>query len=148
MISLYAIGEFLHSEWIWSITYGLYHVPVTIFIMLLCIKWAERMHVISALGLSLIANLFSVLVFNVFVIGVLIILLNFTYDLPYDVYVIHIVPLRAGLYLGAIYTFIQIVFFALLQFWNRKINVIRLSLISLLSNCLTAFLLSIFIGEL
>ena len=67
-----AAADFFLSEWLWSITWGLYHVPINIFVMLFIFKRYTKANVVRAMVAAFCANIFSLSVFTAFVVGVLV----------------------------------------------------------------------------
>lgn len=108
---LSSISYFLLSQWLWNITWGIYHIPLNIFFMyvLLCITHhAPRLHLFL---LTFSANIFSFIVYSAFVVGVLIFGCGIQY-FPHQCPVMSsITRLQASLFMGVIYSIIQSGFF-------------------------------------
>lgn len=135
------IGQFFISEWLWSVTWGISHNIINILLMLFLCKFFLRIPIISAVLLSFFAQLFAFSLYTAFVVGVLM----FVFGLEYDVTASSMLlpgPLYACLFLGVIYAFLQMIFFFLIRFYY-KIPCIRISVMSLISNLLTALLVYI-----
>lgn len=131
------INDFLLSEWLWSITWDWYHVPISIVIMFVLFNIALRINIVPAVFIALSANIYSFLVYTLLSFGVLHYFLAVPVAEPASF--THIEPLQACIYLGLIYTAIQISFFMLLKRWHN-INVWHMVSMSALGNLLTALI--------
>lgn len=133
MSFLYYITTFIVDEWLYSISWGAYHAPIAIFIMLFLYIFVMGMRIIPAVFLALLANISAVVSFSA--VAMLIAYSNtLSYALqPNDLY--H--PLIISVGLGLIYTVLQtILFFIVNRFY--KIPLIKVIAISFLSNLMTA----------
>ncbi len=63
--------DFLLSEWLWSMTFDLYHIPINIVFLFLGLTFIVGMRTIRALLLSFSAHVFSFAVFTAIVVGAL-----------------------------------------------------------------------------
>lgn len=132
-------ANFLLSEWLWNVTWGWYHIPVNIFVMLFLLKFFGRMRIMPAVLFAFFAQVFSFLLFSVIVVVGPIYLFGLEYT-PVDCYTCtEIHPLLISLFLGAIYFFFHALFFFLVSFFY-KLNLRLVILISLVANGLTALL--------
>ena len=140
MINLNIIENFILSEWIWSVTWGIYHIPCNIVIMIILLKFFLRINMVSAVFLSIGAQLFSTFIFTVITLITMLLIgkggtpESFSY-IPN--------PIHAFVYLGLVYAFLQAIFFEL--FGQR--HAIRLSwmvVIAIISNNLTALFMYLF----
>ena len=126
--------EFFISEWFWMITFGIYHIPYSIIFMTLLLKFWARMKMIKAFLLSASATLFAFTTYTLFAVGILIMLVGFTYNHPER---ISIQPFVISLSLAAIYSILEILFFWIVR-KRYKLNMVRLSIIVVISNMLAA----------
>jgi H+/Cl- antiporter ClcA len=126
------LNQWLLAEWIWSMTWGLYHIPITIISMLVMMRIYLKLSIKSAMVLALGSSLFAVMVYTVYVSGFLIYFLGLTTDWVAE-------PLPAALYLGIIYGFLQSVFFWFLMLW-RPINLRSYIFVVVLSNIVAALI--------
>lgn len=139
MIWFTQASNFLLSQWIWNVTWGWYHVPINIFVMLFFLKFFGYLRIMPAVLLAFFSQLFSLLVFSVFVIAVPIYALDIHFSL-YDCYA-QAYPnvLLTSLSLAAIYCVLNIFFFAIVNFFY-SLNLRLLILISCVGNGITALL--------
>ncbi|BDC34083.1 hypothetical protein Noda2021_00410 [Candidatus Dependentiae bacterium Noda2021] len=111
---LSSFGYFLLSQWLWNVTWGVYHIPLNIFFMYMFLRITQDMGKLHLLALTIGANIFSAVVYSAFVVGVLIFGCGLQY-LPSQCPVFTVYgSLQASLFVGAIYAVIQGVFFLLL----------------------------------
>ena len=137
-----SLGEFFLFSWLWGITWGIYHIPINIFVMFLLLKRYAKIAFARATLASFFANLFSQVVYTCFVIGVLIYLVGMQYTPKEGLSVIY--PAWASFSLGFIYAGLQALFFWFLSF-HFKLNVHKLFFLSLISNSITALLIYLFL---
>ncbi len=136
------VSNFFLSEWLWSVTFDWYHIPIAILFMCIVFRFALRIGIIPAVLITFFAHLYGFAVFSLFVVGVLSYLLNVTYNaasyaMP--------TPLLASLYLGFIYTILESSFFLIVSRWYT-LRVIPMVIVTLLCNvaasCVTFYLFS------
>ena len=136
---LTSAADFLLSEWLWNVTWGWYHVPVNLFMMLFLLKFFGRLRIMPAVLLSVFSQIFSFLMFSASVIIWPMYILGIKF-VPYDCYAHEAAhPLLICLSLGAIYFVFHILFFMLVSPFY-KLNMRLLVLIALVGNGLSAFL--------
>ena len=138
-ITINAVENFFLSEWLWSITWGLYHLPLAIFFMFVLCKRFLAMPIVPAVLLSFFSSLFSFVVLSMAVISILIFGLQFEY-VPTDFYA-HPEqedPLHVCLYLGALYVCLHMIFFAIVGRWY-KLSLSSLFVITCLAQCMAAW---------
>ena len=132
-------ADFLLAEWLWNVTWGWYHIPVNVFIMLFFLKFFGRMRIMPAVLFSVFSQIFSFLLFSfVVVVGPMYILdLKFV---SYDCYAQEVThPIFSCLFLGVIYFGFHSLFFFLINIYF-KINLRLVILISFVANIITALL--------
>lgn len=134
------IGDFLLSEWLWSITWDWYHVPVTIVISCILFKLALRLNIIPAVLIAVMANIYSFIVFSLFSFIFLYYFFGVSFT-PEQTSAMVAAPLHACIYLGLIYAIIQMSAFALVKIWY-KINYWEMVSLAFLSNLLAALLIN------
>jgi len=139
MVWITSAADFLLSEWLWNVTWGWYHVPINIFMMLFLLKFFGRMRIMPSVFFSVLCQLFSFLVLSLVVILGPIYLLSLQF-VPYDCYAHEVShPLLICLSLGAIYFVLHSLFFALTNLFYT-INMRLVILIALVANGLSALL--------
>lgn len=132
-------SHFLLSEWLWSVTWGWYHLPVNVFVMIFLLKFFGYMRIMPAVLIAFFSQIFSFLVLTLIVFLVPIYLLGLEF-VTYDCYVVQTMnPLAISLYLGAIYFAFHILFFVLVNLFY-SLNIRLLTLIALVGNGVTALL--------
>lgn len=129
------VADFLVSQWVWAVTWGIYHVFLSALFMLLLLRIVLGMKWLRALMYTATAHVFAIAIFSFVVI---ICLMPF---IDSDFYMIagpaKINPGRVTLYLGLIYSLLELAFFMLVA--NRsKLPFIKLLTVILISNCLAA----------
>ena len=77
MLSFFA--DFFLSEWLWSVTRGMYHIPINIFIMFLLTKLTVHYGSRSTLALTVSANIFGLVAFTVLVGSIIIFVVGLNY---------------------------------------------------------------------
>ncbi len=132
---LTSLSHYFLSEWLWSLTLGLYHMPINIFIMIGLSIFILRQRTVPAVLLSVSANLFSFLIF---------IAIGYVLHIDYvpehdDIYVITNMALGCGA-LGIIYAVLQTLYVQGLR-WYYELS-FRGSIIMIwVSNLVTAFIM-------
>lgn len=137
MVWITSAADFLLSEWLWSVTWGWYHVPINIFMLLFLLKFFGRIRIMPSVFFAIFSQLFSFLILSLVVIIGPIYLLDLQF-VPYDCYTQEIFhPLLICLSLGAIYFVLHSLFFVLTNLFYT-INVRLLILIAFVANGLSA----------
>jgi len=77
---LSSVGNFLLSEWLWSITFDWYHIPVSLFLCGIWFYRALRIPLISSFLLALFSYLYALCIFAFFIVVVLLYIFNFSYS--------------------------------------------------------------------
>lgn len=129
------LSDFLITEWLWSVTWGVYHVPFLLAFMIILLKRVGRMRWIPTL-----MNAIGSLVFALFVYGFIIAWLVPDAQIDYTTAQERIqVPSSwwASMYLGFIYALLQIFFFMLVSLVYTS-NRARLIVIVAISNFVAA----------
>lgn len=131
------LGDFFLSEWIWGITWGMYHVPINIVLMFVLGKLFTRISSLSLLVMTLLSQVFALLVFTAFVVGIIISTIGLNY-LPSDTATIEEYNIFAAcIFLGLIYALLQGIFFVIAS-KRYEINAFTMTLISCVSNLVSA----------
>lgn len=136
---LSTMGNFVLTEWIWSITTVSWYIPIHILLLFLLLKLWDRLGWVRALSLSVLLTIGSFLFFFAAVHFVGVKLLGIQYVLPEDAYSGSYNILNTSLVLAAIYSGIQTILlfiidrFTSVRFWTAFLCVIT-------ANILTAFL--------
>jgi hypothetical protein len=136
---LSTIGNFVLTEWIWSITTASWYIPIHILLLFLLLKLWDHLGWVRALSLSVLLTIGSFLIFFAAVHFVGVKLLGISYVLPEDAYSGSYNILNTSLVLAAIYSCIQTILLFIIdrltpvRFWTAFLCVIT-------ANILTAFL--------
>ena len=114
---IHQITDFFISQWIWSLTWGIYQLPLSCLFMFLLLKWVEHLGIIRSFLTSILAH--AVTLFIVWLIMMII-----TFCLEYVPNMERLAPcsaiLYSCLYLASIYVLIQALFFV---FFARAVRV-------------------------
>lgn len=132
-----ALGNYFLSVWLWSITWGIYHVPLAIVYSLIVLKVFLRMSWVASIMIALSANLFSWASYTLLVLGVFALAVSFEYIPTMPHAQIHERMALIGFSLGLIYTVLQVLLCACTPA-IKKLNVPRAFVISLIVNMLAA----------
>jgi hypothetical protein len=140
-------AHFLLSEWIWSITWGIYMLPFSTLILFVLLRWVERIHAVRALLVTLAAHICAWVCLTGFVVGILI----FTFQIEYvpDDTIYHeelCSLLYTSLYLGLIYTLLESLFFFIIR-KKVDINIFRVIALIIMSNCLAALCVYVLLSK-
>lgn len=136
---LTSIINFLLTEWIWSITGGWYHIPLSCILMFVLLKLWDHLGWIRAFLLSIFLVFGSFLIYFGLIWGIFVSVLNVEYVLPADTYQGVYDHLNTSLILAAIYSLIQMIMLFFLHKWVR-FNFWRTLLCVVSANLLAALL--------
>lgn len=132
-----AAGNFMLSEWIWSITWGIGHIPINIILMYLLGKFVIRVNSSYLFLLTVLSQIFAIVAFSAIVVGVIVCIIGMNHlpsesalDEKYNVFF-------ASMAIGIIYALLQSLFFYLLS-KRFTINVTAMTIIAFLSNITAA----------
>lgn len=131
------LSDFFLSEWLWSVTWGMYHIPVNIVIMFTLTKLTVHYSTRSTLLLSVAANLFGLIAFTVLVGGIIIFIIGLNYLPSESAYSGEYNKFYSCFFLGVMYALLQALFFFLIG-KRYKISVLHMMIIALLSNIIAA----------
>lgn len=129
------IGTFFIDQWLWSITWDWYHIPLSMVIMILLFRFFLRMDIIISVLLALGSIAATFITFTFFVVSVLIGLFKFRYEAALGLDVAD--SLHACIYVALIYTTLQAVFFIILNRYYT-IEYRHMIIVSLVSNLISA----------
>ena len=135
MLSFFA--DFFLSEWLWSVTWGMYHIPVNIFIMFLLTKLTVHYGTRSTMLLTVSANIFGLISFTILVGSIIIFVIGLNYLPAESAYNGEYSRFAACLFLGIVYAVLQSFFFYLIN-KRYKIQLLHMIAIALLSNVIAA----------
>ncbi len=135
MLSFFA--DFFLSEWLWSVTWGMYHIPINIFIMFLLTKLTVHYGSRSTLALTVSANIFGLVAFTVLVGSIIIFVVGLNYLPSESAYSGEYSSFVASLFLGIFYALLQSFFFYLIN-KRYRIQLLHMIAIAMLSNIMTA----------
>lgn len=136
---LHVVSYFLLNQWLWTITWGIYHIPLNIFFMYVLLRISSNEGKLHLLLLTIGANVFSAFIYSAFVVGVLVFGCGMQY-LPNQCPVMSLLTrLHASLSMGVMYAVIQSSFFLLIP---RKYSLYWLQVLgfAILSNVLAGFM--------
>ena len=136
--------NFILDMWLWNMTWGWYQVSLAFIFMWIFIVFMGRMKSGPALLLILGSYVAAFAVYSLFVIGVLMYWLQWEWVVDSITTYVPINVLVASLYLGAIYTFLQSLFFVMLK---EKYCIVfpMIFIVTVVSNSLGALLATYFI---
>ncbi len=129
-----AIASFILDEWLYSISWGAYHIPINIFIMLFLFKCVMGLRMIPAVFLSLFSNITAMVVFALFAMSVahFIDIVSYAHT-PQELYN----PFAIAIGLGIIYATLQsLLFFIISRKYTFKLR--QAIIVAFLSNMVTA----------
>lgn len=119
MIVVKTITNFIIDEWLYSVSHGVYHVPIAIFAMLFLFKFFLRMRLIPAVFITLIVNVGSMLLFSACAMLVAHISVYDYAHSPHEL--AH--PLLISLGLAFIYSVLQCIFFFIIsRYYTLKLS--------------------------
>ncbi|MDZ4130303.1 MAG: hypothetical protein U1E02_39975 [Hydrogenophaga sp.] len=127
------LNQWLLAEWLWSMTWGFYHVPLATLSMVFLFHFYMKMSVRVATWQAIKASFFALVVYTLYVPVFLIYWLGLATDWVAD-------PMPASLYLGFIYGALQSSFFWLQSTWS-PINMRRVLVVVALSNFAAALVI-------
>ncbi|PKN03533.1 hypothetical protein CVU75_01720 [Candidatus Dependentiae bacterium HGW-Dependentiae-1] len=127
------LNQWLLAEWLWSMTWGLYHVPLATLCMIFLFRFYMKMSLRGALWQSLKASFFALVIYTLYVPAFLIYWSGLETDWVAD-------PMPAALYLGFIYGVLQSSFFWLQSLWF-PMDMQRVLIVVALSNFIAALVI-------
>jgi len=142
MIILNKIGDFLLSEWLWSMTFAWSYFVILFFILWFLLYCIKKTSLFYACLLSFLAITCSFIIFLIIVIGIFFHLLQWWY-VPQE-YNVTITPFFANFYLATLYACLQSIFFYSTHRLFR-LTTDKLFLIIYLSNGLAAYISYLYI---
>ena len=134
-----AVTNFLITQIIWSVTVGSYHIPFSFLLLFLLLKLWDHLSWIKAFWLSFILVIGAFVIFCALVGGILVWGFKVAYVLPDDTYQGTYSHLHTSLFLGLIYTAIQVILVMILRRWT-PLNIWRIFLSLLCANIMSALL--------
>jgi len=140
MVSLKTIEFFFLNTWLWSMTWGIYHVPTNILVMLVLLKIVGRFKLISSILLAFFSKVFSSALYTLIVfLLVFVIKLQFVPAEEFNsCQTINV--LLACICLGFVYAALQSIFFCVVnKFYALNLRVT--TLIAFVSNIISALLI-------
>lgn len=131
------VGNFFIDQWLWNITWDWYHIPITIFFMVLFFRFFLRINSIAAVLIALSSIGTALIVYTGFVVGVLMYIGKFAYQESLQGQSMVADPLHACVYVGLIYTVLQSIFFIVLHRYY-PINRLKMIGVTAIANMLAA----------
>lgn len=137
MAILSELGDFLISEWLWSMTFAWSYLIVNVCTSWFLLRRVTALSMLRSCVFAILVNLFSFLLYSALIAGFFMYLLQWWY-VPHE-YQVASGPFIANMYLAGIYTiFHSIVFYAVHRLFDVPTK--RLLLVALLSNGLAALI--------
>lgn len=133
-----AIGNFVLTEWIWSITSASWYIPINVLLLFLLLKLWDNLGWVRALALSVVLTICSFLIFFAAVQFIGIRLLGIQFKLPDDAYSGNFNTLNSSLVLAGLYIGIQLLLLMLinrftpLRYWTALLCVITANILTAL----------------
>lgn len=136
---LVKISDFFISTWIWAVTWGIYHIPLNIIVMLFLLKFFGKFKIVPSVLLSFFSKIFAVTLYTLIVFIVVFALgLSFVPEKIESLEVIN--TLLACISVGIIYSVLQSLFFLIVnRFYYLNLRIT--TLISFVSNMITALII-------
>jgi len=141
--ALNSLFYFFLDKWLWAMTWGIYHIPINILVMLILLKFVGRLKIVPLVLLAFFSKIFSSVGYTLMVLFIVFVV-NLDFPLFDYNYVKSINLLLNCIYLGLIYSAFQSLFF----FIVNKFYVLNLHLIILItciSNMLSALIVHKFL---
>lgn len=139
-MSLKTIEFFFLNTWLWSMTWGLFHVPLNMLIVIVLLKFVGRFKLISSILLAVFAKVFSVALYAV-IIGFFLVVLDLQFVPPGEFGNSQgIDVLFASICLGLVYTAFEVIFFFMVNKFYA-LNVRVTILIAFVGNIISALLM-------
>ncbi len=133
------ITNFLITEWIWSFTGGLSHLPANFLLLFMLLKLWDHMSWLKAFLMSFLLTVSAFIIFFGFVNIVIVWGFKVPYVLPDDTYVGTYNILNTSLLLAVIYSLIQMVVVKVAHHWMH-FNLFRACLCIISANIMSALL--------
>jgi hypothetical protein len=133
---LYTCAQFILSEWIWSVTWDIYHIPFNIIVMLFLLKFFLKVDMVYAVCMAIFSQFFA---FSIFSMCSFVAMCIVGGGGGPESYTVVPKPLYATLLLGALYSILQIVFFAW-RYSHYKVSFSTLVALVIISNNLTVLI--------
>jgi hypothetical protein len=133
---------FLVDELLWMISWGWYQLSLGLIFSWMLLVFIGRMRTIPAIFLTVGSYAFAIVVYFIIVAGFFINFFRWEFIAGNAPNVL--APLDASLALGGIYAVLQCIFYCIINHWCR-LYVVRLFVLSLMSNLAAAFFASLFI---
>jgi hypothetical protein len=111
---LYAFGQFIISEWIWSVTFGQHHAAIAIVLMIIAFLYM-RIPFVRAVLFAFGAQLFAWIMLGGSALVMAHQIFGVTYDQAEPSTVLH--ALAASFLLGVIYILFEMLFFYMVRAW-------------------------------
>lgn len=136
------LGHFFLSEWIWSITWGMYHIPCNMILMLFFFKFFLRIGMVPTVLMVVSSHLVAFFLYSLFVVGGLIYGVGLQYGPEVGSSMVP-TPLFACLFLGIIYAALQgLCFVVINRFYHFHVSwALVLAVVSNLLTALVVYLL-------
>ena len=138
MVTFQAIEYFFVSTWLWGMTWGIYHIPVNVFIMIALLKFVGGFKLIPSILITFFSKVFSLLLYFLIVVF-FVFIFKFQFVIPKNSDLQLINVLRECIFLGIIYSVFQSIFFLIVNKFY-KLDVRFMLVVSFASNVISALL--------
>ncbi len=136
-----SITNFFLNEWLWSITFGVYQIPVTILLLFLFLKLWDHLSVTRALVMSIGLCLSAFGIFILIFHGIFLLGFELPYVQPENPYIDTYTVFFTSISLAIIYIFLQIFVLIGVSYWFR-VHYHRIIVSIIFSNILSALLIA------
>jgi hypothetical protein len=131
-----SFGQFLITQWVWAVTFARAQPLINMLVMLLILLVVSKVRVIPAVLYAFFSQFFALVLFTLFVHGVLDKMLGITFVENEQPFLIH--PLATTFLLAMIYTALQTLFFYILSYFYA-LPVQKYARIAFVSNVVSMF---------
>ena len=143
-MSIQAIEYFFLNTWLWGMTWGIYHIPINMLVMLVLLKFVGRLKIVPSVLLAFFSKVFASALYTLIVFFlVFVVKLQFVPKIDLvDSDSINV--LLACICLGIVYSVFQALFFLMVNKFYA-LNIRLTTLIAFVSNIITALLVYRFV---
>lgn len=139
------LSQFFLSEWLWSFTWDLWHIPLAMLFMFILTYFFTRMSLTQKIFLSCTGPLVAFFSFQIIIVTVFIYSIGFNYEPDVDAQPICTI-LANCLWLDVIYSILQISYYTVLHYCYSLKHLKRLALLTVIAHTSAACLMDIFIS--
>ncbi len=136
---LTGIGSFFLDQWLWSVTWGWYHIPINTLLLIFLLNIWVGMRFWRACLISLLLNGMSFAIYTGLVVGILMYAAGMEYVMPSDGDVVSWPIWRPTLFLGIIFMLLQLLLIFIARSCYTPNSMMKLYGVIIMSNLLAAF---------